>query len=65
MKHLLATYPINRLPSKVIGNSTPLERLYHQKPDYNSLIFLGVHALPISIHTIVKNLSNVTLTEKF
>ena len=29
---ITATYLINRLPSRVIGNSTPLERLYHQKP---------------------------------
>ena len=38
---IAATYLINRLPSKVIGNTTPLERLFHQKPDYNSLKVFG------------------------
>ena len=43
---IIATYLINRLPSKVIGNSTPLERLYHQKPDYNSLKIFGCACYP-------------------
>jgi hypothetical protein len=29
-----AAYLINRLPSKVIKNDTPLERLFHKTPDY-------------------------------
>jgi hypothetical protein len=32
---LAATYLINHLPSKVTKNSTPLELLYNQKPDYS------------------------------
>lgn len=34
---ITATYLINHPPSRVIGNSTPLERLYKRKPDYNYL----------------------------
>ena len=43
---ITATYLINRLPSKVIANTTPLERLYHQKPDYNSLKIFGCACYP-------------------
>ena len=43
---ITATYLINRLPSKVIGNSTPLERLYHQKPDYHYLKIFGCACYP-------------------
>ena len=41
-----AVYLINRLPSRVIGNTTPLERLFHQKPDYNSLKIFGCACYP-------------------
>ena len=34
---LATTYLINRMPSKVIDNSTPLELLFGQKPDYSAL----------------------------
>lgn len=35
---ITATYFINRFPSKVIHDQTlPLERLFHQKPDYLTL----------------------------
>jgi histone deacetylase 1/2 len=40
---LTATYLINRTPSKVIHNSTPLERLYKMEVDYNSLRVFDVH----------------------
>ena len=43
---ITATYLINHSPSKVIGNSTPLERLYNQKPNYNSLKFFGCACYP-------------------
>ena len=43
---IAATYLINHLPSKVIGNTTPLERLFHQKPDYNSLKVFGCACYP-------------------
>ena len=52
-----ATYLINRLPSKVIGNSTPLERLYNQTHDYNSLKKLGVLATQIYVHIIATSSS--------
>lgn len=32
-----SVYLINRLPSKVISNKTPLEVLFHTKPNYDSL----------------------------
>jgi hypothetical protein len=34
---LAATYIINRLPTKVIGLSTPLERLFKEKPHYTCM----------------------------
>jgi histone deacetylase 1/2 len=43
---ITATYPINRLPSKVIDNQTPLERLLHQKPDYSVLRTFGCACWP-------------------
>jgi histone deacetylase 1/2 len=41
-----ATYLINRTPSKVIENSTPLERLYKMQVDYNSLKVFGCACWP-------------------
>jgi IS30 family transposase len=38
---LAATYLINRLPSKVIGHRTPLEKLMKMEVDYNSLRVFG------------------------
>lgn len=32
-----AAYLINRVPSKTIGHTTPLERLYDRQPDYSAL----------------------------
>jgi histone deacetylase 1/2 len=43
---LAATYLINRTPSRVISFSTPLERLYHTKPDYASLRVFGCACWP-------------------
>lgn len=43
---LAAVYLINRLPSKVIKFDTPLERLFGQKPDYNSLRTFGCACWP-------------------
>ena len=43
---ITTTYLINCLPSKVIGNTTPLERLFHQKPGYNFLKFFGCACYP-------------------
>jgi histone deacetylase 1/2 len=40
------TYLINRLPSKVIDNQTPLERLFQQKPDYHTLRTFGCACWP-------------------
>jgi hypothetical protein len=38
---LAATFLINRIPSKVIHYQTPLEWLYHVKPNYSSLRIFG------------------------
>jgi histone deacetylase 1/2 len=43
---IAATYLINRLPSKVINLETPLERLFHVKPDYSSLRTFGCACWP-------------------
>lgn len=43
---LAAVYLINRVPSKVLDNFTPLERLFEQKPDYNSLRTFGCAGWP-------------------
>jgi transposase InsO family protein len=45
---LTATYLINRIPSKTIHDSTPLERLFDQKPDYNALRIFWVCLLAAS-----------------
>ena len=38
---LTATYLINLLPSKVINYDTPIQRLFHETPDYASLRTFG------------------------
>jgi hypothetical protein len=43
---LTATYLINRMPSKIINFDTPLERLFHTKPDYGSLRTFGCACWP-------------------
>jgi hypothetical protein len=43
---LTATYLINRTPSKVINNSTPLERLYKMQVDYDALRTFGCACWP-------------------
>jgi hypothetical protein len=38
---IATAYLINRLPSKVIHHSSPLEHLFHKSPDYSSLRVFG------------------------
>jgi hypothetical protein len=41
-----ATYLINRLPTKVLDFSSPLERLFHEKPNYSGLCIFGCACWP-------------------
>jgi hypothetical protein len=43
---LTATFLINLLPSKVINNETPVERLLHTSPNYDSLRIFGCACWP-------------------
>ena len=43
---LVAVHIINMLPSRVINNETPVERLFHTKPDYTSLRVFGCACWP-------------------
>jgi histone deacetylase 1/2 len=43
---MAATFLINRLPSKVIENHTPFEKLLQQKPEYSSLRIFGCACWP-------------------
>jgi histone deacetylase 1/2 len=43
---MTATYLINLLPSRVIDNQTPLERLLDQEPDYSVLRVFGCACWP-------------------
>lgn len=54
-----AAYLINRTPSRVINNSTPLKLLFHRDPDYSFLESLGVPVGLIYGHIIHTSLSFV------
>jgi hypothetical protein len=56
---LAAVYLINRTPSKVHGYETPLEHLFHQKPDYTSLRVFGCAAGQIFVPTTIKSCNYV------
>jgi len=43
---LTATHLINLLPSKVINYQTPFEKLFLEKPNYNSLCIFGCAVWP-------------------
>jgi histone deacetylase 1/2 len=43
---LAAVYIINRLPTKVLANDTPINRLYHHTPDYTHLRIFGCACWP-------------------
>jgi histone deacetylase 1/2 len=58
---LSAAYLINRVPSKTIGNRTPLEVLFGQKPDYTSMRIFGCacwpNLRPYNTHKLIKAIS--------
>uniref|UniRef100_A0A803Q711 Polyprotein n=1 Tax=Cannabis sativa TaxID=3483 RepID=A0A803Q711_CANSA len=41
-----ACYVINRLPTQVINNNTPLNKLFHKQPDYSILKVFGCACYP-------------------
>jgi glycosyltransferase involved in cell wall biosynthesis len=43
---IAATYLINRIPTKLLNYSTPLETLFHEKPDYSALRIFGCACWP-------------------
>ena len=43
---LASTYVINHIPNKVINFETPLNRLFHQNPDYTFLRVFGFACWP-------------------
>jgi hypothetical protein len=43
---LASTFLINQTPSKIINYTTPLERLFHVKPNYASLRIFGFSCWP-------------------
>jgi hypothetical protein len=53
---LATTFLINRTPSKVINYTTPLECLFHVKPNYSSLRIFGCscwpHLRPFNSHKL-------------
>uniref|UniRef100_A0A803Q3J9 Integrase catalytic domain-containing protein n=1 Tax=Cannabis sativa TaxID=3483 RepID=A0A803Q3J9_CANSA len=42
-----AAYLINRLPTPILGNVSPYEKLYNHKPDYNLLKVFGCSCFPL------------------
>lgn len=45
---MIGTYIVNRLPSKAIGNKTPYEVLFAQKPIYHHMCVFGCLAYIIN-----------------
>lgn len=50
-----ATYLINRLPTPVLNNISPLEKLFGHKPNYPSLKTFGLNVFPTYDHTNLIN----------
>jgi hypothetical protein len=43
---LTATYIIHHMPTRVIDNSSPLDRCFHTSPNYSMLCVFGCACLP-------------------
>uniref|UniRef100_A0ACD5TNX4 Uncharacterized protein n=1 Tax=Avena sativa TaxID=4498 RepID=A0ACD5TNX4_AVESA len=43
---ITACYLINRMPTRVLGNSSPISRLFHEEPDYSFLKAFGCACWP-------------------
>jgi hypothetical protein len=63
---LAAVYLINRTPSQILNYETPLERLFHRKPDYTSLRVFGCaywpNLRPHNTHKLQFRLNALTQT---
>ncbi len=53
----IACYIINPPPSSIVQNHSPIELLFHVKPNYSFLEFLDVHVGPIYGPTILQSLN--------
>ena len=54
-----AVYLINRLPTLLLNNQSPMRKLYHQEPDFSFLPILDVPIFHTSDHIIRTSLISI------